>query len=275
MTLAIHAEAHPNLISDSVLIEETIQILQAGGGRVHASVIADRVLQIPNLDTETAALFITELIEGDARLLLTPDAHVELNCADTEARLLSETEFVVVDVETTGANAATSRITEIGAYRVRGRRIVGEFATLINPQTPIPPFISDLTGISNEMVRDAPPFANVAGEWLRFAHEAVLVAHNASFDVGFLNGEIARLFPNRRMANAHLCTVGLSRRILPNLPNHRLHTVASHFDITITNRHRAAGDALATAQAFIHLLDIMNAGGVRRLAEARKFKLGR
>ena len=163
----------------------------------------------------------------------------------------------------------------MGAYRISQGRIVAEFETLVNPETPIPPFIVNLTGISNEMVKDAPCFAEVAHRWLEFAGDAVLVAHNASFDVRFLNHELSRVFPGRRMANSHLCTVVLSRRIFPGLENYRLQTVAEHFSININNRHRAAGDALATAEIFIRMLERLNEHGIRilLLRDVSKFQL--
>jgi DNA polymerase-3 subunit alpha (Gram-positive type) len=123
------------------------------------------------------------------------------------------------------------------------------------------------------MVKVAPVFEDVAAAWLDFIGEAVLVAHNASFDVRFLNHEIARVFPGCRMANAHLCTVKFSRSIFPGLLNYRLHTVADHFSIRIRNRHRAADDALATAEIFIRMLARLHEHGVRDLAEARRFKI--
>ena len=107
----------------------------------------------------------------------------------------------------------------------------------------IPPFIVHLTGITDAMVKDAPLFSEVAGRWLDFIGDAVLVAHDAQFDMRFLNHELARVFPGQRMANSQLCTVTLSRRVIPGLLNYRLHTVAEHFDVPIYNRHRAAGDA--------------------------------
>ncbi|MBC7912069.1 MAG: DNA polymerase III subunit epsilon, partial [Pyrinomonadaceae bacterium] len=145
---------------------------------------------------------------------------------------------------------------------------------LVNPETQIPPFIVNLTGITNQMVKDAPRFEEVAPLWLDFAGDAVLVAHNAQFDVRFLNHEIARVFPGRRMANSNLCTVILSRRIFPGLLNYRLQTVAEHFSIQINNRHRAASDALATAEIFIHMLARMHEHGINDLAAARRFRIG-
>ena len=251
-------------------------MLRLHGGSALATDVADIVLNLPNLDPQFAAAIVSDLIRHDGRLRLvqtTNDCRVELLGEDAETRSLDNTDFVVVDVETTGAKTPPCRITEIGAYRISRGRIVAEFQTLVNPQTPIPPFVVQLTGITDQMVRHAPIFTEVVPRWLRFADMAVLVAHNAQFDVRFLNYEIAHVFPNHRMANAHLCTVALSRRLLPALSNHRLHTLADHFAISIHNRHRAAGDALATAEVFLHLLDLLRRNGVRNLAEARRFRL--
>lgn len=248
-------------------------MLRECGGSASASDIADIVLRISNLNADLAGLVVTELIRDDHRLCVREGAIVELLSDDSESRLLNEADFVVVDLETTGAKTPPCRVTEIGAYRVSQGQIVAEFQTLVNPEMPIPPFIVNLTGISNQMVKDAPRFEEVAPLWLEFAGDAVLVAHNASFDVRFLNHELSRVFPGRRMANSNLCTVVLSRRIFPGLMNYRLQTVAEHFSITINNRHRAASDAHATAEIFIRMLERMDEHGVRDLAAARRFRV--
>ena len=260
-----------NLVSDSALVQETVEMLRVCGGRAPAADIADIVLKLPDLDAGVAAMLVADLIKDDHRLALRDGTTVELDCENAEERILAESDFVVVDVETTGAKTPPCRVTEVGAYRVSGGRIVAEFQTLVNPETEIPPFIVELTGITNEMVKTAPVFADVAHAWLDFADEAILVAHNAPFDVRFLNHELARIFPGRRMVNTHLCTVKLSRRIFPGLINYRLHTVAEHFAIPIINRHRAAGDALATAEIFLRMLNRLHEHGVRDVAGARLF----
>lgn len=260
-----------NLVSDSALVQETVDMLRVCGGCAPAIDIADIVLKLSDLDAELAALVVADLVKDDHRLSLRDDLVVELVCEDPEARPLHETDFVVVDVETTGAKTPPSRIMEVGAYRVQEGRIVAEFHSLVNPQIPIPPFIMRLTGISDGMVKEAPLFEEIAHAWLDFVGEAVLVAHNAQFDVRFLNHEIARVYPGRRMINTHLCTVKLSRRIFPGLLNYRLHTVAEHFTIPILNRHRAADDALATAEIFIRMLARLKEHGARDLADARRF----
>jgi DNA polymerase III subunit alpha, Gram-positive type len=262
---------YPNLISDSLLISETIQLLELCGGRASAVKVVDYVMKIEEPAPDLARVLISDLIEIDPRLQLIEDT-VELIKSNAERRKLAETEFVVFDLETTGAKTPPCRITEIGAYRVRNGAIADEFHTLVNPETPIPPFITGLTGISDRMVRHAPKFAEIACDFLDFIGDSVLVAHNAHFDVRFLNHEISRIYADYRVANPHLCTVQLARKILPHIANHRLQTVAEYYSIFIKNRHRAADDAFATARIFVNFLDEMQVRGIRDLATAKKFK---
>lgn len=263
---------YPNLISDSLLITETIRLLQRFGGRASAVEIVDSVMKITRPEATLAKLLVADLVETDPRLQLNEDT-VELVVYEHDSRKLLETDFVVFDLETTGAKCPPCRVTEIGAYRVEGGKITGEFQTLVNPETFIPPFIASLTGISNAMVRDAPKFADVAADFLDFIGDACLVAHNAHFDMRFLNHEIGRVYKNYRVANAHLCTVQLSRKLLPHIENHRLHTVADYFSINIENRHRAPDDAHATAKIFVNFLNYLNDLGVNDLATAKRFKI--
>ena len=262
-----------NLVSDSALVQETFDLLRDHGGRAAATQIADSVFKISHLDEELATLLVTDLIRGDHRFKVLDGHTVELLGNDVEMQLLSDLDYVVVDVEATGAKMPPNRIIELGAYRISGGRIVDEFVTLVNPELPIPRFVMALTRINNEMVKEAPLFAEVVPRWLEFASDAILVAHNAPFDTNFLNHEVARVYPGHRMVNAHLCTVTLSRRALPGLANYRLDTIADHFSIPIYSRHRAGSDALATAQIFLRLLARLDEHGVRDLASARIFRL--
>jgi DNA polymerase III epsilon subunit family exonuclease len=224
------------------------------------------------VEAELASMLVADLIKEDHRLRFRDDQTVELACDDAEHRLLSESDFVVVDLETTGAKTPPGRIMEIGAYRVRAGRVDAEFQTLVNPEASIPPFISRLTGITEEMVRSAPLFQEIVADWLDFAGDAVLVAHNSHFDVRVLNYEIGRVFPGRRMINSHICTVKLSRSCVPGLVNYQLSTLAEHFSIPHPNRHRAPADALATAELFIRMLERMKEHGVPDIASARRFR---
>jgi len=262
-----------NLISDSTLVQETADQLQACGGCASAAEIADAVFKLANLDTHLAGRLISDLLGNDPRFEFGDDFQINLIEPDHDARLLPETDFIVVDVEATGSKLLPSRIIEIGAYHVTGGRIVGSFERLLNPEAPIPPFITGLTGISDELVKDAPVFSDVADEWLDFVGDGVLVAHNAPFDLRVLNHEIGRTFPGQRMANISLCTIALARHFVPGLRRYRLDAVADHFGIGIAARHRAGSDALATAEILIRLLEQMDEMGIRDVGSARRFRL--
>jgi DNA polymerase-3 subunit alpha (Gram-positive type) len=263
---------YPNLVSDSTLVQETIELLRDCGGRANASEIVDVVFKVSHIDEELAGLLVADLVKDDRRFKFIDCKTIELQVDDLESRRLQDLDFVVVDVEATGAKTPPNRIIELGAHRIRQGRIVDSFSTLVNPEISIPRFVVALTGITNEMVKQAPLFADVAPRWLDFVCDAVLIAHNAPFDTSFLNHEISRVYPGHRMINAHLCTVRLSRRVVPGLHNYRLDTVADHFAIPIFDRHRAGSDALATAEVFLHLLSRLELSGVKDLASAHNFQ---
>ncbi len=260
---------YPNLISESLLINETVALLRSFGGKASAVSVVDFVMKIRKPDQKLARLLVADLIERDPRLSLNIDI-VELADDGFENRELAMTEFVVFDLETTGAKAPPCRITEIGAYRVQNGEVTEKFETLVNPEMPIPPFITHLTGISNSMVADAPLFADIAHDFLSFIGDSILVAHNSGFDMRFLNSEVGRVFPDYRMANPCLCTVQLSRKLLPNIINHKLKTVAEYYSIDLVNHHRASADAYATAHIFVNLLAKLQSRGVNDLAAVRK-----
>lgn len=264
---------YPNLVSDSSLVQDTIDLLVDFGGRAHASTIVDAVFKISHIDDDLAGLLVADLVKNDRRFKFIENNTLELQEDGWESRLLTELDFVVVDVEATGAKTPPNRLIELGAYRIKGGRIVDKFLSLVNPEIAIPRFVMALTGITNDMVKSAPVFADVAPRWLDFVNDSVLVAHNAPFDTSFLNHEISRVYPGHRMVNPHLCTVRLSRRALPELSNHRLDTIANHFSIPIVSRHRAGSDALATAEIFLLLLSKLDTEhDIKDLAAARNFQ---
>jgi DNA polymerase-3 subunit alpha (Gram-positive type) len=154
---------------------------------------------------------------------------------------------------------------------VRGGVVAEEYHTLVNPEMPIPPFIVGLTGISDAMVRDAPKFREVAADFLDFIGDSVLVAHNAGFDMRFLNHEIGKVYEDYRVGNPSLCTVQLSRKLLPHINNHKLVTVADYFSVELLNHHRATDDAYATAKIFVNLLADLQNRGINDLGAARRF----
>ena len=192
--------------------------------------------------------------------------------ADDEP-LLASLSFAVVDVETTGGRPDQGdRITEIAAVTVRDGAIVDVYETLVNPERSIPPFITRLTNISWEMVRDKAPFREVCEHVLRALDGNVFVAHNASFDWRFVSAEVARA-TGREITGRRLCTVRLARRLLPQLRSRSLDWVARHYGVEIEPgmRHRAAGDALATAHCLLRLLDDARGHGCERWSELERF----
>ncbi len=171
--------------------------------------------------------------------------------------------FVVVDVETTGVSAlGGDRVTEVAAVVVEAGRMDDAFQSLVNPGRPISSRITALTGISNAMVADAPSFAQVADAFALTLTGRTFVAHNAGFDWGFLSMEFGRVAQPDALAGPlasplagpPLCTVRLARRLLAHLPRRNLDAVAWHYGVAIDGRHRALGDARATAQVLLGLL---------------------
>jgi DNA polymerase-3 subunit epsilon len=191
---------------------------------------------------------------------------------DELGRPLRDTVFVVVDLETTGGSAASCEITEIGAVKVRGGEVLGEFQTLVRPAAPIPPFIAVLTGITDRMVAEAPRLDTALPAFLEWSRGAVLVAHNAPFDLGFLAAGCERLglpWP----APESLDTARLARRVLSRdeAPNCKLSSLARLFRTTTTPCHRALADARATVDVLHGLLERLGNLGVHSLEELRDF----
>lgn len=190
-----------------------------------------------------------------------------------EEPLLSSLSFAVVDVETTGGQPGTGdRITEIAIVTVNDGRVQEVYETLVNPERSIPPFITRLTNISWEMVRDKAPFRDVCERVVRALDGQVFVAHNAAFDWRFVSAEVARA-SGRELMGRRLCTVRLARRLLPQLRSRSLDWVARHYDVEIPDgmRHRAAGDAVTTAHCLLRLLDDARSHGCERWSELERF----
>jgi len=182
-------------------------------------------------------------------------------------RAFAECRFVVVDVETTGSShGGGDRVTEVAAVVVEGGVIGDAFHSLVNPGRPIPWRITSLTGISDAMVADAPSFDEIADDLARVLAERTFVAHNAPFDWGFLGMELARAGRPDALRGTPLCTVRLSRRLLAHLPRRNLDSVAMHYGVPIEGRHRAMGDARATAHVLLGLLRDVERQGVDSLA---------
>jgi DNA polymerase-3 subunit epsilon len=195
---------------------------------------------------------------------MAPGAGVALQVGfDQIGEPLSAVTFVTVDLETTGGSPRTSGITEIGAVKTRGGEVVGEFQTLVDPGMAIPAMIVALTGITDAMVASAPRIEEVLPSFLEFAGDAVLVAHNAPFDMGFLKAA-CREHGYRWPGNEVVDTVTLARRCTTNeeAPNKKLSTLARVFGTEVTPNHRALDDARATSEIMHHMFERLAAWGI-------------
>ncbi len=161
--------------------------------------------------------------------------------------------YAILDIETTGGQFNEEGITEIAIYKFDGHEIVDQFISLVNPEIPIQPFVVKLTGINNAMLRSAPKFFEVAKRIIEMTNDCVLVAHNADFDYRILRTEFRRLGYDFNIKT--LCTVELSKRLLPEQPSHSLGKLVRALGIPMADRHRASGDAMATVKLFKMLLD--------------------
>ncbi|MCK1757654.1 VRR-NUC domain-containing protein [Bradyrhizobium sp. 137] len=205
------------------------------------------------------ASFMEVKAEGDVfrrnqltRLRQLGDAGIVAEIGRVDYRFDPEQDYVVVDIETTGSWSNGDRITEIGAVKVRNHQVVDEWHSLLNPQRSIPAKIVQLTGITNEMVRDAPLFAEVADSFMQFMADGIFVAHNVSFDYGFLSYEFERI--GRRFRFPKLCTCAGMRRRYPGHKSYGLGKLCGIYGISLDNHHRALCDARASAQ----LLNLIN-----------------
>ena len=162
--------------------------------------------------------------------------------------------YTIIDIETTGGSPLKEKITEIAVIVHDGEKIVEEYTTLINPEKLIPPHITNLTGITNEMVSNAPKFYEVAKRIVELTENRLFVAHNSNFDYRFIQQEFKNLGYDFR--REQLCTVKLSRKLIPGHRSYSLGNLCRELGITINGRHRAAGDALATTQLFELLLSL-------------------
>ncbi len=173
--------------------------------------------------------------------------------------------FVVFDLETTGLRKELCEIIEIGAVKVINGEVVGHFNQFVNPGSLLPAKITELTGITDDMLKDASSISDVFPDFLEFIGNCCLVAHNAQFDIGFIHHAARRL--GYEINNSVLCTVELSRALLPELNNHKLNTLVKYFDVTLKNHHRACDDAAATADVYIKLIEMLKTRNINKLSE--------
>lgn len=177
--------------------------------------------------------------------------------------------FTIIDIETTGGSAVTEKITEIAIFVHDGLSVVEEFQSLINPECSIPPFITRMTGITDEMVQDAPKFYEVAKRIVELTEGKIFVAHNSQFDYSFIRQEFKNLGYDFRRDT--ICTCKLSRKMLPGFPSYSLGRLTQSLNIELNGRHRAGGDAAATVKLFEKIIALNTNGEVSKFIKPWNF----
>ncbi|MBA3434316.1 MAG: GIY-YIG nuclease family protein [Actinobacteria bacterium] len=246
--------------------DRLVELVQTRRGAVGAEDAARILFALERAPAALARSLLADVVQGDARLAwlgarvgLAGELHAETP--------IEEAELVVFDLETTGLSASRCRMCEIGAVRVRGLAVEETFETLVNPGTALPSYIAGLTGIRDADLRRAPRAEIAVRRFLRFAGDAPLVAHNARFDLAFLEREVDRL-TGKRVAAPVVDTVWLARRLLHKRSGRFSLAHLAHFFGTSTEPcHRALPDALATAEILIALLGLAQERGARTIAE--------
>ncbi|MGH7499896.1 MAG: 3'-5' exonuclease [Gemmatimonadales bacterium] len=270
----IGTAAHP----ESTLLDRVLGTLRESARP--ATALCHEVLGLPGAPDLVCERIAVALLGADPRVRRLPDGRWGLVPEAQGSPLLDECSFAVVDVETTGMRASGSdRITEIAVVVVHGDRREVIFESLVNPGRPIPPVVSAITRITNDMVREAPAFRDLADQLMAALAGRVFVAHNARFDWGFVSAELRRTRA-LTLDGLRLCTVRLARRLLSGVRSCGLDNLSIHFGIENDARHRAAGDALVTAEVLARLLRLARAEGARTLQdlseiEARRVKRAR
>ena len=246
--------------------DRLVELIHARRGAVASEEAARVLFALERAPASLARSLLADVVDGDARLTWL-GARVGLADGAQSDTLIEDAELVVFDLETTGLSASRDRMCEIGAVRVKALEIAETFETLVDPGVALPQTIARLTGLCDSQLRGAPRQEIAVRRFLAFASDAPLAAHNARFDVGFLDHAVQRL-TGRRVAAAVVDTVWLARRLLHRRSERFSLAQLAHFFGTSTDPcHRALPDALATAEILIALLGLAQERGARTLAE--------
>ncbi len=247
--------------------DRLVELVQAERGPVPAAAAARALFALKSAPTALARSLLEDVVRDDARLAWCGADLVGLSEAPGRALDLAQASFVVVDLETTGLRPGSARICEIGAQRIDALELTGSFETLVDPGVPIPPAVTALTGIQRGTLRGAPRVELAVRRLLAVSGDAVFVAHNARFDLGFLDREVEAI-TGRRIAGPVVDTMWLARRLLGGrLRRVGLSSLAHFFGVPTEPCHRALPDARATAEILLQLIGLAQERGVRTVAE--------
>jgi len=250
-------------------VDDFYALLEQAGEALDYREVWPHLFPVANCPPELMHKLVADIVHGDERFSWESDVHVGLAVWRARRRDLADVAFTVVDLETTGATPGFSKITEIGAVRLEGGREVDTFSSLVNPGIRIPAMITGITGIDDATVADAPPIDVVLPRFVDFAADSVLVAHNAHFDLGFLDYELGRL-QRRTFPRPALDTLRLARKLCPQ-QRCSLHALSYRFDTKVKPVHRALQDAQATAELLLLFLSWLEEQGMSTLEEVARF----
>jgi DNA polymerase-3 subunit epsilon len=263
--------AQPGAEGHAGLADRLCALLERRGRPLEVGQVVAQLLRVRRCPERLGRLLVAEIVDGDARLAWRERDLVGLAPPGWACVPLDEATFCVVDLETTGGSPGLGRITEIGAVRVTGLEAVDRFVTLVDPERPIPPVITAITGIDDALVRGEPTISTALDRFAAFAGDDVLVAHNAPFDLRFLNYERRRL-AGRYFTQPWLDTLVLARRLLRRrVERHDLGTLAAWADCRTRPCHRALPDAEATAELLVTFLQMLAERGHGTLERAVAF----
>lgn len=250
-------------------VDDFHSLLEQAGEALDYREVWPRLFPVANCPPELMRALVADIVRSDERFVWESDVHVGLAGWRARQHDLDGVAFTVVDLETTGATPGFAKITEIGAVRIEGGREVATFSELVNPGVPIPAVITGITGIDDAMVADAAPIEMVLPRFVRFAADSVLVAHNAPFDLGFLDYELGRL-ERRTFSRPALDTLRLARRLCGQ-QRCSLAALSQRFDTRVKPSHRALEDARATGELLLLFLSWLEERGVSTLEEVVRF----
>ncbi len=253
-----------NIKDDANLVEYIREFLCHQPEGATSLEIVREIFLLPDRNARVAQLLVENLLSQEEAFFCDPQGYWRLRPSSQLQKPFNELSFVVVDLETTGGGTRHHRIIEIGAVKIVNRRITETFKSFIDPQRGIPDYVIKITGIKPSMLVNAPLASEILPKFLDFLGDSVVIAHNLPYDLGFLNTTLSR-YGSRRVHNHALCTLELSRLLVPELRNHKLEDLADFFEVSAKTRHRALDDARATARVFIYLLERLEEGGFHTL----------
>ncbi len=262
----LHLHTKMSSMDGIVSIKKLVKTLEAWGHKSIAITDHGVVQGFPEMLNETRNSDI-KVIYGVEGYLINDRKEIVINYTD------KFNNYVIFDIETTGLSNKNNKITEIGAIKLdENGNIIDNFSQLVNPEVEIPEFITELTGITDAMVADEPTIEPVIKEFYDFIEDSVLVAHNSTFDIGFIRENLKKV--KLSIDNPVLDTLELSRASFPSLKNHKLNTLAKYLNVSLENHHRAVDDAKATTDIFLKILEIHNVTNIKNIKQLNSIDSG-